>query len=161
MAITDLIPWKREQEESALERRTEPSSLQDMNRLFDDFFRGSALAPFGERWAAFSPRIDITENEQAFKVSAELPGVDQEDIDLTLSHNVLTIRGEKREETERQDESCYCTERSYGSFRRSISLPTEVDADQIEATYQNGVLTVTLPKTVATEGRKKISVKAE
>ena len=99
MAITDLIPWKkvesdRDEEERALQKRAGPLSTleQQMNRMFDEFFRGSGLEPFG----AFSPRVDVVETDKEIEISAELPGLEEEDIDVGLSQNVLTISGEKR-----------------------------------------------------------------
>lgn len=168
MAITDLAPWRwgdrkvpvRSEEERdpfyALQRR--------MDRLFDDFFNNFGLArfgPFGESWGAFSPRLDLSENEKELKVSAELPGLDENDIQVSLAQNVLTISGEKKEEKEDKGQNYYRMERSYGSFQRSIPLPCEVEGDKVEAAFKKGVLTVTLPKTAEAQKRtKKISIKA-
>ncbi len=165
MAITDLIPWKRE-ERAVPVRREEEHPIQalqrDMNRLFDEFFREFGLAPFRpfeERWDVFSPRIDMVEGDKEIKVSAELPGMDEKDIDISLSHDVLTIRGEKKEEEEYRGKNYYRMERSYGSFQRSIPLPCEVDDDKAEAIFKRGVLTITLPKAAEAQSRKKITVK--
>jgi HSP20 family protein len=94
-------------------------------------------------------------------VSAELPGMDDEDIEVSLSRDVLTISGEKKQEKEEKGRDYYRAERSYGSFRRSIPLPAEVNADKVDAVFSKGVLTITLPKTAKAEGRKRIIVKAE
>jgi HSP20 family protein len=171
MAITDLIPWRRkepegEQEERALQVREDPfMTFQDqMNRMFDSVFRGTGLKPFGaslETWDAFSPRVDVTETDQEIKVSAELPGLDEQDIDVGLTRNVLTINGQKRQEREEKGQNYVRTERSYGSFRRSIPLPTEVEANNVDAVFRHGVLTVTLPKTEKAQAGKKIRVKAQ
>jgi HSP20 family protein len=133
-----------------------------MDRLFDDFFD---LAPFSDvedRLGAFSPSVDVTEIDNQVQVTAELPGLTEDDIDLSLSQNVLTIRGEKKEEQEERDQNYHRIERSYGSFQRNIPLPVEVEAEQVEASFKNGVLTVTMPKTAqAQQERKKIEVKSE
>jgi len=155
MPITDLIPWKRSQESQASPLQT---FQREMNQLFDDFM---GLAPFRgfEERRGYSPRVDVVEDEKQITVSAELPGMDEKNVNLTLSHHVLTISGEKQEEHERKDKNCYYLERSFGSFQRSISLPCPVDADNVEASYKNGVLTIELPKTTESEKAKKINVK--
>jgi HSP20 family protein len=159
MAITDLIPWRRQEptrrEESELTRFE-----RDMDRMFERFFRGSSLAPFGETWGAFSPSVDVVETDDQIKVSAELPGLEDKDIEVSLDRGVLTISGEKSEEHREERENYYRAERTYGSFRRAIPLPTEVNEDEIEAIFQNGVLTITMPKAEKVEGQKRISVKA-
>ena len=170
MAITDMIPWKRketehEAEERSLALREDPilTFQQQMNRMFDEFLRGWGMEPFSgmrEGWDMFSPHVDVTETDRKIKVSAELPGLSQEDVDVSLSRNVLTIRGEKKQEREQRAHSYLRTERSYGSFTRSIPLPAEVDTDEIDAVFRNGVLTVTLPKVEKREARKRITVKA-
>jgi HSP20 family protein len=165
MPISDLIPWKREKQVPV--RREEENPLwafrREMDRLFDDFFGawgGRALAPFGEGWGAFSPQVDVAEMEDEIKVSAELPGLDNEDIDVSLSDDVLTISGEKKEEKEEKGKNYYRSERSYGAFRRDIPLPSQVDADKVDAVFQKGVLTITLPKTAEAKA-KKVTVKAQ
>lgn len=110
--------------------------------------------------AGFSPRVDVKENGNALVVTAELPGVEEKDVEVSLNGDILTISGEKRHEKEEKGDEFYRVERSYGSFRRSFSLPTSVDADKVEASYKKGVLTVTLPKAAAAEKAKKIAVKA-
>jgi HSP20 family protein len=171
MAITDLIPWRKaeldhEEEERAPETREDSLSTieQQMNRWFDDFFRGSGLEPFGsfrEGWDAFSPRVDVVETEKEVRISAELPGLEEKNIDLGLSQNVLTISGQKEEEKKEKGHNYLRAERSYGSFRRSIPLPSAVNANKADAVFRNGVLTVTLPRTVKKQARKRITVKAQ
>ncbi len=120
----------------------------EMNRLFDDFFSGF---PFPERrrglmegeWA---PTVDVAETDENIIVTAELPGVKQNDVEISVVNDVLTLKGEKREEKEIKKENYHRIERSYGSFQRSITLPTGVHADKAKATYKDGVLTVTIPK---------------
>jgi HSP20 family protein len=160
MAITDLIPWKREKIAVRHEERDPVHAFQrDVNRLFDEFFGGFDLAPFGEQWEAYSPRVDVVESEKEVKVTAELPGMVAQDVDLQLSHGVLTISGEKKREKEERGKNYTHVERSYGAFRRSVPLPGEVDSDKVEATFKRGVLTVTLPKTTPARARIKVAVK--
>ena len=159
MPISDLIPWKKEKQLPVRREAEHPWSdfRREMNRLFDDMLGGEregALVPFGGEWSAFSPQVDVTETEDEIKVSAELPGLDQEDIDVSLSNGTLLIRGEKREEKEEKGESYYRSERAYGAFRRDIPLPSAVDVEQVDAVFEQGVLTVTLPKTEEARAKK-------
>ena len=133
--------------------------IKEMNRVFENFLKVFALEPFGKRTgAAFEPKVNVSESEKEIVVSAELPGMDDKDIDVSLSKNELTIQGEKKEEKE---ESYYRMERPYGSFKRTLPLPCEVEADKVEAQFKNGVLTITLPKTPeAIKETKKIKVKS-
>ncbi len=166
MSITDLIPWKREGRKVPVkqeEARPLDVMSRDMGRLFDEFFKGFGMAPFrafGEEWNVFSPQLDMVETETEVKVSAELPGLDENDVEVSLSQGLLMISGEKREEREEKGENYYHTERSYGSFRRSVALPCEIKEDEVEATFKNGVLTVTLPKTTTGQPCKKVTVKS-
>ncbi|HDQ72583.1 MAG TPA: Hsp20/alpha crystallin family protein [Chloroflexi bacterium] len=164
MAITDLIPWKREEKAPIKREEQAAQSLQqEMNRLFDEFFTGFDLTPFrgfGGTWDAFRPSVDVVESDKEIKVSAELPGLDEKHIDVSLSRDALTIKGEKKEEREQKGENYYRMERSYGNFQRTIPLPCEVDTDDADAVFKNGVLTITLPKTAEAQACKKISVRA-
>jgi HSP20 family protein len=138
-----------------------------VDRLFHDFQTGFLQAPsyrslldiepFWRRDFGFNitPAIDIVEKEKAFEVTAELPGLDVKSIDLQLSDNVLTIKGEKQEEKEEKAKDHYVSERRYGSFRRSLQVPRSVDADKIEAHFKDGVLTVTLPKSPEAQKKQK------
>jgi len=164
MRISDLVPWRgsgvparREEEdgESLYDVRRE------MNRLFDDFFRGADLMTPFEQGRSFTPSINVTEGDEAIEVTAELPGMDEDDIDLTLSRQGLTIRGEKRDEKEDEGKNYYTRERSYGYFRRSIPLSVDaIDQDKVEATFDKGILTITLPKQEKARAvTKKIEVK--
>ena len=138
-----------------------------IDRLFHDFQTGFLQAPsyrslldiepFWRRDLGFSvtPAIDIVEKEKAFEVTAELPGLDAKNVDIQLSDNVLTIKGEKQEEKEEKTKDRYVSERRYGSFRRSLQVPGSVDADKIEANFKNGVLTVTMPKSPEAQKKQK------
>jgi HSP20 family protein len=145
----------------------------EMDRLFDRFTSGFGfpslrrmmdLEPaWRTEWPLRDgvPAVDVAENETAYKITAELPGMAEKDIEVSLTEDTLTIKGEKRQEHEEKGENRYLSERSYGSFQRSFSLPSGVDRDKLAATFANGVLTVTLPKTPeAQKQAKKIEVKA-
>ena len=168
MPITDLVPWKKNETSVPVRRRQEEDTLLDlrsqMNRLFDEFFeRPFGLSPFfGESnlMGDFAPRLDISETDKEVTISAELPGMEPEDIHISLDRNTLTISGEKQAEKEEKDKRFYRVERSYGSFHRSIPLPNEVDENKIDATFKRGVLKVKLPKTrAAQEKSKRITIK--
>ncbi|GBF28019.1 spore protein SP21 [bacterium MnTg02] len=132
---------------------------REMDRLFDEFgqtFRTSAPAA---RFNGLTPNINVSETDEAIEITVELPGVAEDDIDLTLVDNMLTIRGEKKSEIEEKDKNYHLVERSFGSFERSIALPYELDTDQIKADFQKGVLTVRLPKPPEIEAKtKKIQI---
>ncbi|MFO7983508.1 MAG: Hsp20/alpha crystallin family protein, partial [Desulfuromonadales bacterium] len=134
----------------------------EMSRLMDRFsraFSGTELSEREEPWK-FVPSVDVSETDNEIHVSAELPGMEEKDIDVSLSGNHLIIRGEKKTEKEKKDKQFYRKESSYGSFHRSIPLPTEVEEDKIEATFKKGVLKIDLPKSAeARKGRKKIEIK--
>lgn len=155
MALSDLIPWYRERGVERSQRREDPfwALQREMNRMFDDFTRGFAVAPWS-RWdpEGFSPRIDVRETEQEVVVSAEMPGLEEKDFELTLTENVLTLKGEKRHEHEEKG-SIYRVERGYGAFQRSVQLPCEVEAEKAIARYEKGVLSVTLPKAPSAQRR--------
>jgi HSP20 family protein len=150
------VPVKREDENPfALLRR-------EMDSLFDNFYRGFDIEPFESRLGAFSPKVDVTENDKEVNISAELPGMDEKDIDVSLHNDMLTIKGEKKEEKEDKGKDYYRMERSYGSFSRTIPLPAEVETDKVEAKFKKGLLSITLPKTAkAVAETKKIAVKTE
>ncbi|MCI0395316.1 MAG: Hsp20/alpha crystallin family protein [Chloroflexi bacterium] len=167
MNINDLVPWRGNRGSNLAVRQEEdyPYSLQrEVNRLFDDFFSGFDLAPspwWGER-TTFLPRVNVTEREKEIEVTAELPGLSQEDVDISLARDTLTIKGEKKQEEEHKGENYYRMERSYGQFSRTIPLPEGVvDPNKVEAMFKNGVLTITLPKRKeAQQVSKRITVKA-
>lgn len=117
------------------------------------------MTPFGWRdGGEWMPKFDLSESEGHVHVKADLPGIDLKDLDITLENNVLTVRGEKKQEKEDQTENYHRVERHYGTFCRSFVLPSEVKAEDIDAVYKDGVLTLTVPKT-ETSKRKKIEVK--
>jgi HSP20 family protein len=134
-----------------------------MNRMFDDFFRASDLAKFeeGEGWEAFSPAIDVKQDEKEVTVKAELPGMDEKGIEVSLSDQGLAIRGEKKAEKEEKGKHYWRREASYGAFSRLVPLPEGLDLEKVDARFRNGILTVTLPRREeARDKEKKIAIKA-
>ena len=142
---------------------------KEVDRLFDEFgddfwrrpFR--SLAGLEKSWAqklVASPAIDVAETDKAYEITAELPGIDQKNIEVNVANGGITIRGEKEQETEEKKKDYYLSERRYGSFQRAFAVPDGVDTDKIDAQFKNGVLTVTLPKTTeAQKSEKKIAIK--
>ena len=163
MNIKNLIPFGKKN--IAVNREEENPFLlmqREMNRLFDTFSGTWGLGSSPTLDSSFSPRMDMTEDSKAFTVTAEMPGMSEKDIDLAISGDTLTIRGEKKEEKENKGRNYYYSERSYGTFSRTIPLPVQVDVDRVTANFKKGVLTVTLPKTAGlADITKKISVKTE
>jgi HSP20 family protein len=146
---------------------------REVDRLFEDFDRGFWTSPFRrsifdiepfwkrELALAATPAVDIVEKEKAYEVTAELPGMDEKNIEVKLANGGLTIKGEKQEEKEEKKKDYYLHERHFGSFERCFAVPEGVDSDKIEASFKKGVLTVTLPKKPeAIKPVKKIEVKA-
>lgn len=137
---------------------------REVDRLFDEFSRGffpTFANGRGPSLAALTPSIDVSETDKAIEVTAELPGVDEKDVEVTLTDDILTIRGEKKTETEDKKKDYHLVERSYGMFRRSMAVPAGIDPDAIKAEFSKGVLKVTLPKTPeAAKNARKIEVKA-
>ncbi len=131
---------------------------QEMDRLFDRFFepRAEEFFALGE-WA---PSLDLTETKEALVAKIEVPGIDPKDIQISLQEQLLTVKGEKKQEKEEKDERHHRIERSYGAFTRAVRLPVAVDGEKVTATFKNGLLTITLPKTPAAKGTT-IPIKAE
>jgi len=148
---TELQPAPQETDPfRALQRR--------MDHLFDDFANGHRW-PFANGRDMSMPQIDVSETEGEITIEAELPGVDENDIDVTVSDNLLTIKGEKKQEKEEKKKNYHVTERSYGSFSRSMMLPFDADPKKIKAGFDAGVLKITLPKSPEVESKvKKIAI---
>lgn len=169
MRIRELIPWRSRERDELSHRGNgdRTSTLQtEMSRLFDSFFEGFDVVPFGKTGlaqAGVMPKVDVSETKDAVQVTAELPGMKEDDVEVTLADGHLVIQGEKRAEKEETDKNFYRVERSYGSFHRSIPLPTEVDDQKVDASFQNGVLKIVLPKVApaASEACKKIPVRRQ
>ena len=146
----------------------------EMDRLFDRFGGGFFGFPSMRKlfdvdplWrddamtGTTMPAVDVSEDDKVFKVTAELPGMTEKDVDVTVTGDLLVVKGEKRQEHEEKDKNRYLAERSYGSFQRSFYLPDSVARDKVTAEFKDGVLTVMLPKTVAAQAlHKKVEVKA-
>lgn len=134
---------------------------REINNMFDNFFRGFDLQPFDSR-SGFVPKVDVSENDTEITVVAELPGMDENNIDVSICKDTLTIKGEKKEEKQDKGDNYYRMERSFGSFCRTIALPADVEIDKTEAKFKNGVLTVKVPKSPkAVKDIKKIAIKSE
>lgn len=143
---------------------------REIDRLFDDygndFWRRplrtfADFQPFWAQKAALAPAVDLAESEKAFEITAELPGMDEKNIEVNVVNGGLVIKGEKKEEKEEKSKDLFVSERRFGSFERYFQLPAGVDAEKIEASFKKGVLTVTLPKKPeAQKPAKKIDVKA-
>ena len=136
------------------------SIRDEVNRLFDNFFTGLPERRRGLLDGEWAPSVDVAETDNEVVVTAELPGVKQDDVDITVTDDVLTLKGEKKEEKEVKEKNYHRIERSYGSFQRSVSLPAGVQADKAKATYKDGVLHITVPK--AEEAKpKQIKINVE
>ena len=169
MQIRDLVPeitWPWDRKESEGDKRGQSDDhpiavfQREMNRAFDSFWR-NADKPLAAAATGLAARADVVETEQAIEVSMELPGMEEKDIDVSLTADALTIRGEKKVERKEEKKGFYLSERSYGSVFRTIPLPTGIDTDKAEAAFKNGVLTVTLPKSAEAQAQvKKIDISA-
>ena len=172
MTLKEMVPWRWgglrrwDDEDRPFESffREMDSLHKEMDRLFEDFWKGSGRHSMTTPWHSTTapwahgeimPRIDETEDDKAFHIQVELPGMDKDDVDITLSNGVLTIRGEKKREDEEKGKDFYRKERSYGAFRRSLPVPAEVDDSKIDASFRKGVLYIELPK--SEEARKKVT----
>ena len=132
-----------------------------IDRLFDEFTRGFGLAPaYSTSDVDFAPTVDVSETAEDWRVRAELPGVEPKDVEVSVTGNLLTLRGEKKCTTMQENESSRRCERRYGKFVRALEFPTDVDAKRVDARFKNGVLDVTLPK-AETSRPKTIAVKVE
>lgn len=156
MALRDLVPWNNGPRNVAAQRNETAHPFlalhREMNRMFDEAFRSFDTGLFGSSATMGWPSVELNETDKEVKVVAELPGLDQNDVEIELSDGVLTISGEKKSETE--DKQRRFSERYYGRFERRIPID-DVDQDKVAASFRNGVLTVTLPKLPAAERKVK------
>ncbi|MEA1672852.1 Hsp20/alpha crystallin family protein [Nitrospirillum sp. BR 11163] len=166
MSVRDLIPWGRSSNQVPAAFRDDDrnhflSLHREVNRLFDDVFRGfdrrlptfGSLSTFNGAW----PSVEISETDKEIKVTAEIPGLEEKDIEVLLNDGVLTLKGEKRSETEDKQFS----ERFYGHFERRVPLGVEVEEDKIDARFKNGVLNIVLPKSAKAQSQvKRIAIKS-
>jgi HSP20 family protein len=162
------LPVKKEATSSGLlEWHPFETLRRQIDKLFEDFPFGRRLPDF-EPFERFTtgwmgaPAVDLIEKNKEYEMTAELPGLDDKNVEVKLSNGALTISGEKKEEREEKEKGYYLSERRYGSFRRSFPVPEGVDADKIEASFDKGILTVRLPKTPeAQKAEKKIAIKTK
>jgi len=149
MKLNRIIPWINEDRQLAHGRMdVDPFALLErrMNHLFGDFFGSRFPDPWGKNGDSFAPQIDLSDNGSELRITAELPGLDEKDVEVTMAENLLTLKGEKKEEVEKEKGDHYYCERSYGSFERSVRLPNGVDTDKATAKFKKGVLQITIPK---------------
>lgn len=174
---TNKVPVKKTEESAERSRPLQAwhpmeSLRHEIDRLLDEFDGGFKMLPFRrsvfdreplwrrERNIASMPAVDVAETDKAFEITAELPGLEEKDIEVKLANGGLTIKGAKNEEKEEKKKDYYLHERRYGAFERYFDMPEGIDKDKIEATFKKGVLTVLLPKTPeAQQAEKKIPVK--
>jgi len=182
MDIKKFAPWNWFQHETKEPERMPTRSLaermaydfpffqlhREIDRLFDDAFSGFPSALRGPReWPELAsimltPELDIKETDTNYVLSLEVPGVAKEDVDIRIDGNTLVIHGEKKQETKKEDENYHCVERHYGSFERTLTLPKDANADNIDASFKDGVLTITIKRQAKSlpKEAKKIEVKA-
>ena len=163
MSVRDLIPWGRQTSSNQAPvpyRESEMTPFfglrREIDRLFDDVFR---LPVFGGAGAISWPSVEVTEGDREIRISAEIPGMSEKDVELTVHDGVLTLRGEKKSQTEDKDRGY--SERWYGRFERRIALPFGVEEAKAEASFRDGVLTVTLPKSAEAASGRRIPINAE
>lgn len=166
------LPVKTENTTAPVERDWMPFETlrREVDRLFNDFHpfgwrlpsrRPSLDFDLSTRGWAVNPAFDLVDKDKEYEITAEIPGIDEKDVEIKLSNHLLTIKGEKSESKEEKEKDYYLSERRYGSFQRAFQVPDDVEADKIDATFAKGVLTVRLPKTAeAQKAAKRISVKA-
>jgi HSP20 family protein len=160
MSMRDLIPWGRQSSTAPVAYQTPGSNpvasfRREFDRMFDDLLNGS-LPAFGLGRAMTWPHVELSETDRELRVSVELPGMNERDVELTVDDGVLTIRGEKRSETDDKDRGY--SERFYGRFERRVALPSNVDEGKAEASFRDGVLMVTLPKSAEAESIRRIPI---
>jgi len=150
MNLRSLMPIGRDRKMARREFGPFETLQREVDRVFDEFTRGLpgfALPASGSAGMPdLTPRMDVTESDKDYEVTAELPGLEEKDVQVNVADGVLTIRGEKKAEKEEKDKNYHLVERSYGSFSRALELPEGVNPDAIKASIANGVLTVTVPK---------------
>lgn len=165
MAIKDLIPWNKTNNRDLAVRREAAHPFDEFRREMDQLFNGflsewpGRTSLVNRQFGAFVPEIDVTETDKEVRVTAELPGLEEKDIDVSLTEGVLSIKGEKREEHDEEKGDFFRSERRFGMFERSIALPNGIDASKAKASFKKGVLKVTLPKTAeAQSSRRRIAI---
>ena len=162
MNMRDLIPWGRQTSSASVPYESHDNPIfglrREMDRLFDDLFRVSLPSLTGRSLAAW-PNVELNETDREIRITAEVPGMGEKDVELLMEDGVLTIRGEKKSETADKDRGY--SERYYGRFERRIALPSNVDEQNAKASFRDGVLTVTLPKSAEAERGRRIPINGE
>jgi HSP20 family protein len=150
MDVKSLVPFRGSRAPARRHEDAHPLNAlrREMDQVFDDFFRGFGFPLLVETIspALAMPRLDVSETEQEVQIAAEMPGIEEKDIEVTVADDVLTIRGERRVEEDKTERDFHLVERSQGSFVRSLRLPFSADASQVKASFKNGVLTIAVPK---------------
>ena len=163
MAMRGLVPWGRQSESTPALYRGEQSNpfmtlRREMDRVFDDMFGQSMLPSLGGSAVSW-PIVEVGETDREIRITAEMPGMNEKDVEIQLEDGVLTLRGEKKSETDDKDRGY--SERYYGRFERRIALPSSVREEACNASFHNGVLTVTLPKSEEAARGRRIPINAE
>jgi HSP20 family protein len=155
MNLKTLVPFRSRSSSAPLDVNVFGTLQREIDRLFDDFTNGSSLSN-NQGTSNLMPSIDVTESDKEIVITVEMPGLERKDVDISLENDVLTIRGEKKIEEEKEDKSknVHLAERSYGVFYRALQLPPGVDPSSVQATMSNGVLKITIPKPARSEARK-------
>lgn len=166
MDIRELAPWRRGRINSQSDAKTPaPQSLyEQMDHWFDDMGFGFGFPAFSARAltaADFSPRLDVTEADNAYSFTVELPGVAEDDIEISLTDNILSIKGQKKSEIKEGDkDKPVRIERHYGAFARSFTLPNDADEESVDAVFDKGVLTISVKKSDKPDNGRKIEIKS-
>lgn len=160
MNMRDLIPWSRQSSTAPVQYQNHDNPVvtfrKEVDRLFDDFLRGNLPSLGLGRSVAVWPNLELSETDQEIRLTAEVPGMSDKDVELLIEDGVLTVRGEKKSETDDKDRGY--SERYYGRFERRVSLPSSVDEEGVSAVFRDGVLTVTLPKSANAERGRRIPI---
>ena len=156
MNLQSIIPWKREDQSPVLRREAGDPFIQlqrRMNGLFDDFLGRSSTD--SQSGYDFVPHLEWSESAKEITVTAELPGLDEKDVEVTVTSDLLTIKGEKKEEKQEDERDYHKSERSYGYFERAIALPAGTDGDQVKAKFKKGILKVKIPKKPEAQSKRR------
>ena len=160
MGLDDLVPFRHRRRQAARSDALSPFERmhEEMDRIFNEFMPNASEA--GGFNAGTLASIDLSETDDALELKADLPGMEEKDLNVTLRNGAVTISGERKYESEETKKNFYRAERAYGSFSRSVPLPCEVDEERVEAHFKNGVLTVRLPKSATEkENQRRIDIK--
>ena len=163
MNMRDLIPWGRQSSTAPVQYQNQDNPImgfrREVDRLFDDLFRGSLPSLGLGRTLGAWPNVELSETDREIRITAEVPGMSEKDVELLMEDGILTIRGEKKSESEDKDRGY--SERYYGRFERRVALPSNVDEGGANAAFRDGVLTVTLPKSAEAERGRRIPINGD